>query len=242
MNRPHIIQKPSFKDAWTEAVCFLSTNQWECWNLIVQITDATLFDPTFNELFTEHCRGQRMKTPRQVCNTIFPISLSSVYNTRHQFYRKYLDKYYPQAQKKSRRWGTYFHRMINYRNSGPPINQLENIITAINTRTTTCRAAYTILIQIPGSETKLKLGGPCLNYIAVQLEKGTPSRLSLLAVYRNHDFLERAYGNYWGLCSLLNFLCRETSSAPGQLTCISSHAYIAKHKPSLLSFIGTQCH
>ncbi len=60
------------------------------------------------------------------------------------------------------------------------------------------------------------------------LPKTEPSnpQLSLLCVYRNHDFLERAYGNYWGLCYLLNLIACETNMEPGTLTCISSHAYI----------------
>ena len=79
--------------------------------------------------------------------------------------------------------------MIYYETgSGEIQNQLENIIHAIKVRSNISTAAYTIIIQKPGGETIRPLGGPCLNYIAVQLEPGNPVKLGLLAVYRNHDF------------------------------------------------------
>jgi thymidylate synthase len=61
--------------------------------------------------------------------------------------------------------------------------------------------------------------------------------LSLMCIYRNHDFLERAYGNYWGLLNLLKFLAHETNLNVGVLTCISSHAYVDKKKTELKNFL-----
>ena len=59
--------------------------------------------------------------------------------------------------------------------------------------------------------------------------------ISLLAVYRNHDFRERTFGNYWGLCSLLKYICTETDSSMGSITCISSHAYVDTNKTELVT-------
>jgi len=53
----------------------------------------------------------------------------------------------------------------------------------------------------------------------------------------NHDFLERAYGNYWGLCNLLAFLAREVGGEPGPLTCMSSHAYVSGRKTALKALV-----
>ena len=118
-------------------------------------------------------------------------------------------------------------------------NQLKNIIEAIRTRANVSTAAYTIVIQKPGGETIKPLGGPCLNYIAVQLERSNPVQLGLLAVYRNHDFLERAYGNYWGLCNLMCFLAKETGTSAGPLTCISSSAYVSAEKTALRNLVDS---
>lgn len=117
------------------------------------------------------------------------------------------------------------------------MNQLENIINALTMRANVSKAALTIVIQRPGGETTRPLGGPCLNYLAVQAERNTDTTLGLLAVYRNHDFLQKAYGNYWGLCNLLRFLAKETKTIAGPVTCISSHAYVEKHKPALKAFV-----
>jgi thymidylate synthase len=119
-------------------------------------------------------------------------------------------------------------------------NQLDNIIAAIKTRKTRCRAAYTIVIQYPGTETTQKMGGPCLNYLTVQIDPSPPTRLGMLAVYRNHDFLERAYGNYWGLCNLVKFLAHETGMNAGPLTCVSSHAFVAEKRAKFKRFLDTR--
>jgi thymidylate synthase len=129
--------------------------------------------------------------------------------------------------------------MTHYDKAGAVVNQLDTIIRAVRTRANVNTAAYTVLIQNPGGETVRPLGGPCLNYIAVQLDTSPQLTLGLLAVYRNHDFLERAYGNYWGLCNLLRFLAAEVGAAPGPLTCVSSHAYVPDRKVALRQLVDS---
>ena len=119
------------------------------------------------------------------------------------------------------------------------MNQLDNIITAIRKDANTFSAAFVMVIQTPGGETTRRLGGPCLNYLAVQLDVGPPLTLGLLCTYRNHDFLERAYGNYWGLCNLLRFMADETGAQPGPLTCISSRAFVVNHKAELKNLLDS---
>ena len=46
----------------------------------------------------------------------------------------------------------------------------------------------------------------------------------LSAVYRNHDFISRAYGNYVGLGRVLRFVARQSGFPIGELTCLSSSA------------------
>jgi hypothetical protein len=69
------------------------------------------------------------------------------------------------------------------------------------------------------------MGGPCLNYVALQLD--SPRVLNALAVYRNHDFIQRAYGNYLGLGYVMEFICDQTGYSMGKLNCLSSHTSIA---------------
>jgi len=240
IDEPLSVIRDSFQQAWLEVVKLLALSNWERRNLAVQIKHPQLFDDDLHRKFGTFCRQVGMLGPRHVAYTIFP----------HEFYAKgrnaahLFDHYnrknglYERLHGRKKGWGTYFRRMTSYDGSGPPVNQLKNVIDALNTRDRVSKAALTILIQKPGTETTRPLGGPCLNYLAVQAERNAETTLGLLAVYRNHDFLEKAYGNYWGLCNLLRFLATETGAHAGPLTCISSHAYVDGHKPALRAFVA----
>jgi thymidylate synthase len=56
------------------------------------------------------------------------------------------------------------------------------------------------------------------------------STINLVAVYRNHDYFNKALGNFVGLARLLDFLCTQAGKKPGQITCHSVHYYIDKAK------------
>ncbi len=234
MEVPTVIEQDSFQSAWLAASRHLSENNWEAWNLVVQISEPDSFNASFSTNINEFCKTNSLLLPKHICYTIFPFGLYNGAGTRHQLFDRYINNFYRRVQrllriqKRYSNWGTYFHRMVSYERDDHTVNQLENIITAINSRTTISRAAYTVVIEKPGTETIKKMGSPCLNYLAIQLERNSPARMGLLAIYRNHDFLERAYGNYWGLCKLLIFLCSETGCELGPVTCISSHAYVSK--------------
>jgi hypothetical protein len=240
MTEPTIIEEVSFQDAWIKAVQHLSANHWDYYNLVVHIKDPQAIDVTKDESVTNFSRQIHIRTPKDVAYTIFPYRLYSGNGT--ELYDLYNNRFYPWTRKREHSgWGTYFHRMINYQPDKryPGINQLKNIIDAINRRTNTLCAAYTISITYPGGETIRPLGGPCLNNILIQMLPSDQPKLGLLAVYRNHEFLERAYGNYYGLCKLLSFLNEQTDTIPGTITCISSHAYVIGYKTKLTQFIST---
>jgi len=240
MTTPVLIQNESFQEIWREAVKLLSDNHWGYYNLVVQITNPNLLDDVFHMRMTKFAKDLGRVPPKDVAYTIFPFGL---YNGDAQaLYNSYLKRFFPWSRKKIHRgWGTYFERMINYldKSGKGRVNQLDNIIKAINTRGRVCTAAYTITITYPGGETIRPLGGPCLNYLTVQLLPGDQPRLGLMAIYRNHEFLERAYGNYYGLCKLLQFLNSETHTLPGYITCISSHAFVISSKNELRGFVNS---
>lgn len=231
MNTPHVIETENIKKAYCNAIEFLSLNHWEYYNLIVQITEPDAFNIEDVKEFTDFYKTISVQTPKIVASTIFPEGMYQAANSREDLYHKYETRLYPRAR--YRRWGTYFERMINYQHNSNSINQLENIITKINSRATNQKAAYTIYIQYPGNETTMKMGAPCLNYLAIQIKSG---QIGVLAVYRNHDFLTRTFGNYLGLCNLIKFLSLETENEVGMLTCISSHAFVCNRKHELLQF------
>lgn len=239
---PHVICETSFQDAWVAAARHLQQNHWVARNLVVQIADPTVLQSALHEHISDFARDAAILGPKHVAYTIFPHGLHARCGTAGGLYKAYNRPgglYRRLVRRASNHWGTYFQRLTAYPTSNGPVNQLDKIIAAIRSGPSTYSAAFTMVIQKPGGETTRRLGGPCLNYVAVQLDAGPPMALGLLCAYRNHDFLEKAYGNYWGLCNLLRFMAAETGSQPGPLTCISSKAYVKDHKRDLTNLLDS---
>lgn len=232
MTVPVVFTKDNFQDAWIEASKYLLDNRYEARNLVVHITNPEHeLDQNKHLEIVTFSKKHGLLSPKKVAYTIFPHTLYARYPNSAELFYKYNYENGIYKRLKYGRWGTYFRRMTHYDMPNGPVNQVGNIIAAINKRKRLSKAAYTIVIQRPGSETILKMGGPCLNYLAVQIEPDDPRcRMGLLCIYRNHYFVERAYGNYWGLINLLKFIANETGSEPGWLTCVSSHAEIEDHR------------
>lgn len=160
-----------------------------------------------------------------VINTIFPRKLSDRFPDRQELYHQYLLRHnYGRrlSAKKHDLWGTYFQRLISFGDS--EVNQLEEIITVICEDRRWLRVFNPMHISSAETDSlRKRLGNPCLQYIqVVQPVEGT---LDLVAVYRRHDFFEKALGNFVGLGLLLRFICDSGGKNPGVLTCISSGAY-----------------
>lgn len=239
INEPLAIVHDGFQQAWLDVVQRLIASQWELRNLVVQIKNPGLYDDGLNDRIDEFARTSGLLAPRHVAYTIFPEGLYRDGADAAQVFTSYNREngLYDRLHKRKKDWGTYFRRMTHYEGKkGTAVNQLENIINAFRDRKNISKAAYTLVIQYPGGETVRPLGGPCLNYLAVQAEPD-PFSVGLMAVYRNHDFLERAYGNYWGLCNLVSFIAKEVGATPGPLTCVSSHAYVDGNKTALRTFV-----
>jgi hypothetical protein len=239
INPPIIVNQDCFQQTWLKAVRLLMGSQWEVRNLVAHIGNPALLDKALHAKVSDFAQKEELLGPRHVAYTIFPHDFCRHRRTTREVFDGYNRPrgLYERLHRRAPGWGTYFRRMTRYEGRKKTVNQLENIIDALKARKTTSKAAYTIVIQHPGGETVRPLGGPCLNYVAVQLEPGPRRKLGLLAVYRNHDFLERAYGNYWGLCNLLCFLASEVGAVPGPLTCVSSHAYVPAKKTALKAFV-----
>jgi len=227
---PFLINEESFQQAWISAAKKLEVFQWEIKNLMVTIQDSTLFSKALHQKFTKFAEDNDILNPKAVAYTIFPHKLYQTYGDAERLFVAYnRPRGFYERIKRPHEWGTYFRRMTHYEKTSNVENQLFNVINAINIRERISSSAYTVVIQKPGGETIRPLGGPCLNYLAIQLDR-SKNKLGILAVYRNHDFFVRAYGNYWGLCNLINFMAKETNFSSGHLTCVSSHVYLNGNK------------
>ncbi len=240
MFSPVVVLAGSFQQAWKEATLQLSRRGWRTRNLVVHIEDPVACDDVFHSEVTSFASDHGLLSPKQVAYTIFPHGLYDGSGT----YAELFDAYNrpggmrERVHRRARRWGTYFGRMTCYGRGEDKTNQLSDIIEAINSRAAVHTSAYTVTIPYPGTDCARVMGGPCLNHVAIQLEKqGDEKVLGLLATYRNHDFVRRAYGNYWGLCNLCRFLATETDAKAGPITCISSNAYVGELKTDLSSLL-----
>ncbi|WP_147459744.1 hypothetical protein [Sinorhizobium meliloti] len=77
----------------------------------------------------------------------------------------------------------------------------------------------------PARDLRKKMNRQCLSFIELKPERnGNVWRLSMMAVYRNHYYIQRSLGNLLGLGRLLQFIARETGFDVGSLTVQSTHA------------------
>jgi len=244
MNEPIIICEDSFQIAWARAIVMLKEHKWKAWNVVVQVNAPAIFDVEIDSLLVEFARHHKIITPKHVAHTIFPQTFYKSDIDREQLYAKYW-RFFEKVSQKSQKhgWGTYFERMISYNTSSGKIDQLGSIIDNINNRDIVYGAANVMVIPYPHRDRNKIMGAPCLNYITVQVEKDSgvigQKKINLMAVYRNHDFTKRTYGNYLGLCNLLKYISSETNSATGMLTCVSSHADVPNHRTKLLNIANT---
>ncbi len=228
------IEMKNTSSAWLRALEHLLDCGGECFNMMVCIENPTQTEPAIQQAFEQMLSKHGLLNLKQVVYTIFPWSLYKNFGKNpdklFEIYNR-KDGVYDRLRKYPRfGWGSYFRRMTYYpseNNQGNPVtvNQLNDIITMLRNRQKTLKARYTILIQIPGRDMRRVIGGPCLDHIALQLTR-SPKQLNLLAIYRNHDFVQRAYGNYLALGYLMQFLCEQTGYTLGTLNCLSSHADI----------------
>jgi len=241
INKPILICEKSFQIAWAKVINELQTKSWEAWNVVVQIEDTHLLDKNIDNVIAKFAKNNKIILPKHVAHTIFPQTFFINGITRENLYYKYW-RFYNRPRKKLRTgWGTYFNHMIKYTAQNGDIDQLGSIIDNINNRDKNYGASYFMIIPRPDRDLNKIMGAPCLNYITIQTENTTKNKkvINLLAVYRNHDFTKRAYGNYLGLCHLLNYIAYETKSKPGVLTCISSHATVSDFKKELFAITNS---
>ncbi len=221
-----IIKGKNLTQAWIKALTHIIENRGECLNLMVQIVNPKRTQSLIDKKYDRIVKKYRLLNTKNVANTIFPQRLYEIVNkNRVKLYEKYNNKMYPKIKT---RWGTYFKRMIDWPfvEKETEINQLEFIISRLIDRKRIYRHAYTILICSPERNFGQPVGAPCLNYLTLQIDS-KDKRISMLAVYRNQDFIRRAYGNYIGLSNLQSFICEQSKFKVGCLTILSSHAYIS---------------
>jgi len=197
----------------------------EAWDLAVEISDPA--DSEVADIragLDAELSRQELQSIDTVANTIFPQSLWRSSQNRDEFFGRYRQMVPKLKRFRGNNRGLYFDRLTEWPPaSAEPMNQVEAVIKRLASERQgrgPLRFVYDMSVFSPRHD-KRPMGFPCLAYLNVKLDG---DRLRLTAHYRNHYFVERAYGNYLGLARLQEFIAGEAGLSVGPLTCISGHA------------------
>jgi thymidylate synthase len=217
------VQGTSAVDAWKRGCeLIVHTPGHKVRNLITEIQNPTSVDHGWYSRFDPKSVGATDRLS-VVADVLFPKRGRRPGETRPKFYARsaaLLQRGLDIGSIHSSWRGTYFQRLISLDGSE---NQIERAIRALSEWQVRAETALVFHLSSPKSDTIRKRGSPCLQYLEVLWSaNGT---LDLVAVYRNHDFLNKALGNFIGLGRLLHFLASESGKVSGRLVCHSVRAY-----------------
>ena len=229
--------------AWVAALERLLAAGGDTVNLTVAIAHPTLENAKVRAVldrFTSARRAHDRKAVElvsTVANTLFP---QAWYHKRlgigaeaHLYEMEQIAR--PVSRKRNRS-GTYFERMVAWpAPDGREFNQLNQVVTRLRSAAQSGRQrgnAFEIGLAVPadeeigmpvlvGGKDRKTRGFPCLSHLSFSLQDGV---VHLSALYRSHDFISRAYGNYVGLGRTLRFVAQQSGLPSGELTCLSSSA------------------
>ena len=231
---------PTPVSAWVDAARRLKADG-DLHGVMLHIEDPVGFGPGEEDVVCQvdaFLRDHDKCSVSTVSNTIFPADLDrgdgvealterylSVFNRRMRRRRD--------GSSCRRGWGRYFQRMVAWPVGGDgnaeTVNQLAknvDILRAMRTKETRFFAnATAITLFDPTRDLRTNPNRQCLSHIELKPERdGAMWRLSMMAVYRNHYYVQRTLGNLIGLGRLLQFIARETGFEVGTLTIQSTHA------------------
>ena len=231
-------------EAWLKGIAHLiGQPSHRAFNVVLDIETPTVYlaaDKQVYNLVDTFLRlhGTSVET---VSDTIFPAKLykregtSGVYDT-------YPNKVFPKIKANPNNWwGTYAHRLVHRMDhTGKIIQPLKRAIDRLKAEKklpgpAQAHAAYEVNLcdafemDIALADASMKghnkrYGGPCLSHLSFKLVDH--EEVSMIAFYRSHYYIARAYGNLVGLSQLLKFVARESGLKAGFITCISSYAQI----------------
>ena len=224
----HFVEETGVSRAWGRALQIVTrTGRKEMTPLTVAIRGSDTA-----EVLSEHdgiryelekvLATHRKQAVETVANTIFPNSLWNKNKPRQMLYERYA-AILPKLRKASRKnaYGLYFERMImNGRDDAP--NQIEFGLNAFGPGMR--RSVLQVGVFDPGKDhsAAIRRGFPCLQHLSFVPNQG--GRLSVNAFYASQFMVERAYGNYLGICRLGRFVAHELGL---RLTRVTFHVGLA---------------
>lgn len=259
------VDAPDIGSAWLSAFEALQSSG-NAVNLSVAITDPLHEDLGVKRaiearLIDLRAGGHRdfgaVQSVHTVANTIFPVGLyrPETPGAAARFMANVARSERLRARSRRRGWGTYIGRLTAYPSrDGGTTNQLEQVLKTLNAPRN-YQDRYEMPLSVPGHDPQgpeehgnvtagavlhgdtrcdsHARGGPCLAHLSLTSREGA---LSMVAVYRRHEYEARAYGNFLGLARLLAFLAAESGRQVGELLVVTGHA-VAHDAPGRRSLL-----
>ena len=224
---PIIINEKNLSYAWCRVLLHIIDNPGkEISPLVISLTGfnqgITNEDQSIRDAL-DNCLKDRDQSIDTVANTIFPSSIwrHSKYD-RKKFFEAYI-KNLPRikALNSKNKRGIYFERLISF-GSGPHNgNQLEHIIYEYKSHPKIRRNMFQASIFDPGRDhipDLWQLGFPCLQHISF-VPNNKDETLIINAFYATQQLINKAYGNYLGLCRLGHFMAHEMGLKFDRMNC-----------------------
>jgi hypothetical protein len=230
------VGESSLTRAWIVATDRLTNTGGEAFSLVVSIANPS--EPAGREAAVRRhldkvLTDAQLQDTQTVANTIFPVALAKG-QSAEKLYDTYSHKTFPVLRRFApNRRGTYFLRMIKRDSQRQPQaisrNPLHELIKKMRGELERgkgiLRCAYELAVYDPLDDASVRMGFPCLSHISLKLDPDR-GRIHLTALYRNQQYIERAYGNFLGLARLQAFIAQETGLDVGELVCHATHAEV----------------
>lgn len=222
-SKAYYFERGNLSHAWADALRVVLAHN-EAAPLIISVTgfndSVPAEEPTIRSALDAALAAADLQTCESVSNTIFPNSLWNPAAPAEHLYNRYnaiLPKLMRASRKNQR--GLYFERLTS---GGPPgkENQLDFILSTYKGRPGVRRSALQLAVFDPARDhsTAAQLGFPCLQHVTIA---PTAEGISLNAFYATQYVVERAYGNYLGLCRLGRFVAHELEKPLVRMTCFT---------------------
>jgi hypothetical protein len=251
MTSNNYIEEPNLSVAWARALQLATQRgRTEIAPLVVAITGfdkAGNFEeePKIRAELDKLLALEDMQTVDTVANTIFPNSLWNPAADRRILFDRYR-RIIPRLRKASRKnsRGIYFERMISGGPSGKE-NQLDFAISTYLSRKGVRRSVLQVGVFNPSRDhsAAAQLGFPCLQHLTFAPSEGS---LSVNAFYATQYLVEKAYGNYIGICRLGQFVAHEMQLPLVRVMCVTgiaecdvSKSELSKLLAAVDSIVGT---
>src|ERR1700747_2208142 len=194
---PNVAIGQTAVDAWKIACqIVLDSPNYRFRNLITEIQSPVVVDRSWFVTYDPKSVGANDRLS-VVSKVLFPPTSRGPSESRLEFYQNW-ERLLKRARKAHRlhsSWGsTYFERLLSLDGSDNQIERMINVLTNWKQRK---EAAIVAHLSAPRLDAIKPIGSPCLQFLEILW--GSNNTIDLVALYRNHDYLNKALGNFIGL-------------------------------------------